>query len=337
MIYSSRGDRPSYWIVKPEPVSDLPMPSNRLHTFKRDSDDKALEVESIALDLQIRNLDSIGRVNGDISSQQMLEESRDLLCKLIQTTKELQITNRDLTNAVRDHTASQRLLEESRELLRKLISHQEEVREEEGRRIAKEVHDDLGSELTGIKSYLSTIMADNKNRNIPSDSRLEEAAKMTDNASATVQRIIEGLRPSQLDHLPLWDAIDSNSRKILKRNNIKFDSEIQRSVKEVEINPELGTALFRIIQETITNVVRHAAAKSVSLQANLKGNDMTILVRDDGRGITIDRRSHQNSWGIIGMKERVHYFGGDFTITGDPIAGGTIVTIYLPIVATHGN
>ena len=313
------------------------MPSNRLHTFKRDSDDKALEVESIALDLQIRNLDSIGRVNGDISSQQILEESRDLLCKLIQTTKELQITNRDLTNAVRDHTASQRMLEESRELLRKLISHQEEVREEEGRRIAKEVHDDLGSELTGIKSYLSTIMADNKNRNIPSDSRLEEAAKMTDNASATVQRIIEGLRPSQLDHLPLWDAIDSNSRKILKRNNIKFDSEIQRSVKEVEINPELGTALFRIIQETITNVVRHAAAKSVSLQANLKGNDMTILVRDDGRGITIDRRSHQNSWGIIGMKERVHYFGGDFTITGDPISGGTTVTIHLPIGATHGN
>lgn len=81
MIYSSRGDRPNYWIVKPEPVSDLPMPSNRLHTFKMDSDDKALEVESIALDLQIRNLDSIGRVNGDISSQQMLEESRDLLCK----------------------------------------------------------------------------------------------------------------------------------------------------------------------------------------------------------------------------------------------------------------
>lgn len=257
--------------------------------------------------------------------------------KLEQSTNELQITNRDLTNVVRSHAASQRMLEESRELLRKLISHQENVRDEEGRRIAKEVHDDLGSELTGIKSYLSTIMADNKNRGIPSDSRLEEAANITDSASATVQRIIEGLRPSQLDHLPLWDAIDSNSRKILKRNNIKFDSEIQRSVKEAEINPELGTALFRIIQETITNVVRHAAATSVTLQAILKGGDMTILVKDDGRGFINDRRSHQNSWGIIGMKERVHYFGGDFTITGDPIAGGTTVTIHLPIGAIHGN
>ena len=257
--------------------------------------------------------------------------------KLEKSTKELQVTNRDLTNAVRGYTSSQKMLEESRELLRKLISHQENVRDEEGRRIAKEVHDDLGSELTGIKSYLSTIMADNRNRGIPPDSRLEEAAKITDNASATVQRIIEGLRPSQLDHLPLWEAIDSNSRKTLKRNNIKFDSEIQRSVKEAEINSELGTALFRIIQETITNVVRHAAAKSVSLQATLKGSGMTILVKDDGRGFTIDRRSHQNSWGIIGMKERVHYFGGDFTITGDPIAGGTTVTIHLPIGATHGT
>jgi signal transduction histidine kinase len=113
--------------------------------------------------------------------------------KLEKSTKELQVTNRDLTNAVRGYTSSQKMLEESRELLRKLISHQENVRDEEGRRIAKEVHDDLGSELTGIKSYLSTIMADNRNRGIPPDSRLEEAAKITDNASATVQRIIEGL------------------------------------------------------------------------------------------------------------------------------------------------
>jgi signal transduction histidine kinase len=337
MIYSSRGANLNYRLVNPEPVNDLPVPSSRLQIFRRDSDNKALELERIAKDLQIRNHDLIDGVNGHSPPQKMLDESRELLFNLIQTTKDLQITHRDLINAVKGHTASQKMLEESRELLRKLISHQENVRDEEGRRIAKEVHDDLGSELTGIKSYLSTIMADNRNRGIPPDSRLEEAAKITDNASATVQRIIEGLRPSQLDHLPLWEAIDSNSRKTLKRNNIKFDSEIQRSVKEAEINSELGTALFRIIQETITNVVRHAAAKSVSLQATLKGSGMTILVKDDGRGFTIDRRSHQNSWGIIGMKERVHYFDGDFTITGDPISGGTTVTIHLPIGATHGT
>lgn len=64
---------------------------------------------------------------------------------------------------------------------------------------------------------------------------------------------------------------------------------------------------------------------------------MTILIKDDGRGITIDRRSHQNSWGIIGMKERVHYFGGDFTISGDTPGGGTTVTIHLPIEALRDN
>ncbi len=257
--------------------------------------------------------------------------------KLKQITEELKISNRDLTASVNGHTSSHRMLEESRELLRRLISHQEDVRDEEARRIAKEVHDELGSELTGIKSYLSTILMDNRNKGIPSDPRLEEATNLTDTASVTVQRIIEGLRPSQLDHLPLWDAIESNSRKTLKRINVKFDFEIQKSVTKIEINSEIGTTLFRVIQETITNVVRHAAASSVSLQATLNDNGMTIRIKDDGRGITIDRRSHQNSWGIIGMKERIHYLGGDLTIIGDTAGGGTTVTIHLPIEAIRDN
>ncbi len=178
---------------------------------------------------------------------------------------------------------------------------------------------------------------DNRNKGIPSDPRLEEATNLTDTASVTVQRIIEGLRPSQLDHLPLWDAIESNSRKTLKRINVKFDFEIQKSVTKIEINSEIGTTLFRVIQETITNVVRHAAASSVSLQATLNDNGMTIRIKDDGRGITIDRRSHQNSWGIIGMKERIHYLGGDLTIIGDTAGGGTTVTIHLPIEAIRDN
>jgi signal transduction histidine kinase len=122
-----------------------------------------------------------------------------------------------------------------------------------------------------------------------------------------------------------------SANKILKRSNIHFEFMIEEAVESIEIKSDLGTALFRIFQEIMTNIARHANASVVTLQAFLHENDLTITVKDDGHGMIAERRSDPNSWGIIGMKERIRYFGGNFTISGGSIGAGTTVTIQLPI------
>ena len=258
-------------------------------------------------------------------------KQQEIDLKFKETTKELQIVNHELTDAIRGRTVAQKMLEDSRELLRKLISYQENVRDEECSRIAREVHDDLMSELARIKAHLSTIITDNKKSNVLPDARLVEAAILTDTAGETVKRIIESLRPVELDHLPLWEAIEMSANKILKRSNIHFEFMIEEAVESIEIQSDLGTALFRIFQEIMTNVVRHANASVVTFQALLNEDDLTITVKDDGHGMITERRSDPNSWGIIGMKERIRYFGGNFTISGGSTGAGTTVTIQLPI------
>ena len=106
---------------------------------------------------------------------------------------------------------------------------------------------------------------------------------------------------------------------------------IDEAVESIEIQSDLGTALFRIFQEIMTNVVRHANASIVTLQASLYEDGLTITVKDDGHGMISERRSDPNSWGIIGMKERIRYFGGSFIISGGSTGAGTSVTIQLPI------
>ena len=260
-------------------------------------------------------------------------KQQEIDLKLRETTKELQIVNHELTDAIRSRTLAQKMLEDSRELLRKLISHQENIRDAECNRIATEVHDELVIELARIKAHLSTVITDNKKRNILPDARLVEAAILTDTVGETVKRIIESLRPVELDHLPLWEAIELNANKILKRSNIHFEFMVDEAAESIEIKSDLGTALFRIIQEIMTNVVRHADASMVILQAFLQEDDLTITVKDDGHGMITERRSDPNSWGIVGMNERVRYFGGHFTISAGATGIGTTVTIQLPIKA----
>ncbi len=260
-------------------------------------------------------------------------KQQEIDLKLKETSKELQLVNHELTDAIRSRTLAQKMLEDSRVLLRKLISHQESVRDAECNRIATEVHDELVIELARIKAHLSTVITDNKKRNILPDARLVEAAILTDTLGETVKRIIESLRPVELDHLPLWEAVELNANKILKRSNIHFEFMVDEAAESIEIKSDLGTALFRIIQEIMTNVVRHANASMVILQASLQEDDLTITVKDDGHGMITERRSDPNSWGIIGMNERVRYFGGHFTISAGVTGIGTTVTIQLPIKA----
>jgi signal transduction histidine kinase len=144
----------------------------------------------------------------------------------------------------------------------------------------------------------------------------------------SVRRISAELRPGVLDDLGLVPAIEWQLKEFQKRSGIqcRFDSKLEN----VELDPHLCTAAFRIFQETLTNVARHAQATAPSLHLAVEGNDLLLKVEDNGRGITEVERAHSKSFGLVGMRERAMILGGEFAIEG--AAGkGTVVRVKIPL------
>ncbi|CAN7791949.1 PAS domain-containing protein [Caballeronia sp. LjRoot34] len=227
-------------------------------------------------------------------------------------------------------------LRQSREALRSLAAHQEMIKENERKRIAQEIHDELGSLLTGIKAYVSVSGERSVQAGMPQDPLLTDAARLCDEAIEAVRRVITDLRPSVLDQLGVWEALEWYANQIEMRSELMCECAIDASAVSAEIDPERSTMLFRIVQETLTNVLRHAEASHVSIRAAQRDGEIIIDIRDDGKGIETERLPGRQSWGILGMHERARHFGGELTITGE--AGiGTAVTLRLPVGNSNGN
>lgn len=224
----------------------------------------------------------------------------------------------------------QRLLDGKRRAeaeLRKLAAHQEGIREEERKRIAQEIHDELGGLLTGIKAYIGVAI---ERAGGSADPLLGEAQQLAQDAIATVRRVITDLRPSVLDQLGLWAALEWHTEQVAQRSNLRSTCRIAPEASELELDAGRSTMLFRVVQEALTNVVRHAHAGNVAVAACRDGDALVLKVADDGIGITEDRLRNGASWGIIGMQERVRHFGGDLAITPGE-AGGTLLRVQLPL------
>ena len=224
-------------------------------------------------------------------------------------------------------------IRQSRERLRALSAHLQFVREQERIKIAREVHDDLGQVLSALRMELSLL---NQNLLESSDTAprqriLQELGTMShlvDDTIRSVRRIITELRPEVLDHLDLSSALEWQIQEFRARTGIKtsFYSTLQNS----PLNQEGVTAIFRILQETLTNVNRHAQA--TALQVKLIDNTDSIIleVKDNGRGITEEETRKAGSFGILGMRERVLLLGGNLTMNGNP-GKGTIVRVEIPL------
>lgn len=233
-------------------------------------------------------------------------------------------------------TAILRMLREQRLLdgkqraeaeLRKLAAHQESIREDERKRIAQEIHDELGGLLTGIKAYIGVAI---ERAGGNADPLLAEASVLAQDAIATVRRVITDLRPSVLDQLGLWAALEWHTEQVAQRSSLCSACRIEPDAAELELDAGRSTMLFRVVQEGLTNVVRHAHASSVQLDAWREGDSLLITLADDGVGITEERLRNGASWGIIGMQERVRHFGGELHITHGE-AGGTLLRLQLPL------
>ena len=224
-------------------------------------------------------------------------------------------------------------IRQSRERLRALSAHLQFVREQERIKIAREVHDDLGQVLSALRMELSLL---NQNLLESSDTaprqqilqELSTMSKLVDDTIRSVRRIITELRPEVLDHLDLSSALEWQIQEFRARTGIK--TTFQSSVQNSPLNQDGVTAIFRILQETITNVSRHAQASAV--QIKLIDNDDSIIleVKDNGRGITEEETKKTGSFGILGMRERVLLLGGTLTMTGIP-GKGTTVRVEIPL------
>jgi two-component system sensor histidine kinase UhpB len=226
-------------------------------------------------------------------------------------------------------------LRDSRETLRRLAAHQENIKEDERKRIAQEIHDELGSLLTGIKAYVSVSVERATQAGAPPDPLLQEAARLTEDAIQAVRRVINDLRPSVLDQLGLWEAIQWYAGQVEARSGLACDCSIDSSALQIQLDPERTIMLFRIVQESLTNVVRHADASMVSVHAAAKDGVITVEIRDDGKGFAAEQPSNRHSWGIQGMQERTRHFGGQLTVSS--VTGkGTRVALRLPLETGKG-
>jgi two-component system sensor histidine kinase UhpB len=236
----------------------------------------------------------------------------------------------------RDITARRRSeaeVQTSREQLRALAAHLQSVREEERKRIAREVHDELGQMLTGLKMDLAWLekrlpgIADPAVRQ-PLEGKARSMFDLLAEMVKTVRRISAELRPGILDDLGLVSAMEWQAREWEARTGIKCV--VTSTLNETAVSPDQGTALFRIFQETLTNVARHADASHVTARLGLDGGWLKLEIQDDGRGITDGEQRRAKSFGLLGMKERATLLGGDFVIQGAP-GKGTTVSVRVPL------
>ena len=211
------------------------------------------------------------------------------------------------------------------EALRDLSSHLVTAREDERTRIAREVHDQLGSTLTALKMDLSWLA-----KQLPKDlfACQEKAALMSghiDDAIQTTRKIITDLRPSILDHLGLYAAIDWKFDEFRKQTGMQCVLKLPEN--NIKMDKSRDIAIFRIMQEALTNIAFHSKASKVKLAVNADANSLMMQITDNGCGMAIAKMRNHGKYGILGMHERARHFGGKITIASHPGNGTTLVLV----------
>jgi signal transduction histidine kinase len=228
-----------------------------------------------------------------------------------------------------EHRRAAERLRESHEQPRALSVYLQTVREEERTRIAREVHDELGQALTGCKLDVSWLA-----HRLPKDlkpllERTKALSEHIDSTIQTVRRISTELRPGVLDHLGLAAALEWQANEFQNKTGIRCD--VNAYLGDQPLDQNLSTTFFRIFQETLTNIIRHAGATQVTVDLKETGDRITMEVKDNGRGISRTEMTNTKSMGLVGMRERAALLGGIFKIGRVSRGTGTRVTVSIPL------
>ena len=219
-----------------------------------------------------------------------------------------------------------RELERSRRELRRLSASLVEAREEERRRIARELHDELGQRLSALKMELASLVPAAQRR--AQDGRVIRMLDMIDETVASVRRIAADLRPLMLDDLGLNAAVEWLARESERRMGIEITLRLPE--QDPEISARASIALFRMVQEALTNIGRHARATEVEIEIQLLDDALLLTVQDNGVGFAEHSIYREGSHGLMGMRERAYMLGGQFQIGKSP-SGGASIAIRLPL------
>jgi len=239
---------------------------------------------------------------------------------------------------VSERRLAEKALESSRQQLRALTARLQSSREEERTRVAREIHDDLGQVLTALKinlDWLERQVSDRKAEPVNHVlERVLESGEMIETAIQSVQRIATELRPAVLDNLGLVDALREEARRFELRCGIACELHLPES--HSALPGQTSTAIFRVFQESLTNVARHARATTVSISLEIRGEQIVLRVEDNGKGIDPDAIANPRSLGLMGMVERASALGGQLAVA--PAAPhGTRVTLRLPLSEPASN
>jgi len=224
-------------------------------------------------------------------------------------------------------------LKNSSEQLRRLATHLQSSREDERTEFAREVHDELGQALTALKMDIFWI----RNR-LPEDetaliAKADDSLALVDSTIKSVRRICTELRPDILDHLGITAAVEWQIEEFRKRTGIKCSVIIHPH--EIKISRDLSISVFRIMQEALTNIIRHSGATEVIVTMESAKNSLSFRISDNGKGIPKKNIHGSKSFGILGIRERVRFWNGDLHIEGGP-AKGTTLLITIPLGKSAG-
>jgi PAS domain S-box-containing protein len=221
--------------------------------------------------------------------------------------------------------AMEQELIESRGRLRELAAHHDAVREEERKRIALEIHDELGQLLTALKMDISLLRMQ-FGADAELGRRTGDMRELVEKTIGVVRQVASNLRPAALN-LGIVAALEWLVEDFGQRTGIAY--ELNLSGGEIHLDDTRATAVFRIVQESLTNVMRHAGAASVAVSLKRDGDALLLEVRDDGRGFDQDAVRHGPSFGLLGIRERVRVLGGSLSIEA-AVGKGTMVSIHIP-------
>ena len=259
------------------------------------------------------------------------KDGRDLLCRMRSSRIGSRLKERRIVITYEDITEQRRAeveLANSREQLRNLSIHLQSVREKESARIAREIHDELGQSLSALQMDLAWLGTRLPAGDISLAEKLRRMSLLIDGTVDSVRRISSELRPILLDDLGLTAAMEWQVQEFQGRTGVRC--EVFLNFKESSVEKDLATALFRILQETLTNVTRHAEATLVKVRLTEKGGKLYLDVSDNGKGITQKQIADPKSFGIVGIRERVNLWGGAVSITGKP-GKGTTTRVRIPL------
>lgn len=258
------------------------------------------------------------------------KDGRDLLfdvqaAEIIFEGKTVYLTSaHDITELAK---AEKGLLQTNRQL-RELTVHLQDIREEERKHISREIHDELGQHLTALKLDLSWIAKKITTRDQAISSKIKSSLDLINGTIQTVRRIATELRPAMIDELGLAEAIRWQNHEFSKRTGIEI--KFETNVDEFVFPSDISIGFFRILQESLTNIARHAEAEHVECKLHLADGFLLLQICDDGKGFHPDNTGDKKSLGLLGIKERAEMLHGEYHLSSEPMKG-TKLTVTVPL------